>query len=268
MGVAVIAVGLIVGNVVGTLLASIGAILVTVALLSVVYDAYLKDVLIGEVYDALGIQQSLRAIDLREIAEKDQIDLASVLEDAIEIKVLPLDPVSWLLQDWPRVVAAAGGSTKADVTVYLPSQDAPYIDVLASRLEADVLDLTKQIVQLPDQLADSWDQKQIGASGASLQVILYSAVPAIGILATQRRILLEIPPSLKYATADRGSLALVFGNTGWSGLVEDFAFEQLKDERIPAYSRSVMRPLDGSTSPDAQATAVDVIDTTRREDQA
>jgi hypothetical protein len=250
IGIAIIATGLIVGDVGGTLLASLGSIFVTVALLSVVYDAYLKDVLIREIYGALGIQQSLQAIDLREIVRRDQVDITGALADADQISALPLDPMTWVLQDWPRLASAARKAT-LPVTIYLPTHNNPHIEVLARRMGSDPVELGGQIAQLPDELAESWDQKEAGETGSTLQVILYSAVPAVGLLVTQRIMILEVPPSLGYATADRSSLALIFGNKGWSALVEDFVGDQLKPDRIPAFSRSIMRPISGSTSPDA-----------------
>jgi hypothetical protein len=250
IGFGLIAAGIEVEEVVGTLLASVGSIFVTVGLLSVVYEAYLKDLLIREIYGALEIKQSLQAVDLRELVQRDQADVAAVLVDADQISALPLDPMSWLLQDWPRVTAAARKASLV-VTIYLPSHDSPHIEVLAQRMGIDAADLGGQIAQMPDQLAESWDQKSAGQLGSSLQVILYGTVPAIGLLRTGRLTMLELPPSLGYATADRSALALVVGHEGWSSLISDFVDDQLEEDRIPAYSRSIMRPLTGSTSPDA-----------------
>lgn len=250
IGIILIAGGIEVDEVLGTLLASVGSIFVTVGLLSVVYEAYLKDLLIREIYGALEIKQSLQAIDLRKLVQRDQVNVDAILFDAGQISVLPLDPMSWLLQDWPRVAAAARKAPVV-VTIYLPSHDSPHIDVLAQRMGIEVADLGGQIAQLPDQLAESWDQKAAGRSGSSLQVILYGTVPAIGLLRTRRTTVLELPPSLGYATADRSTLALVVGHDGWSPLVKDFVNEQFEEDRIPAFSRSIMRPLSGSTSPDA-----------------
>ena len=248
-GVVVIAAGVVIEDVAGTVIASIGAILITVAVLSIVYDAYLKDVLIGEIFDALEIQQSLQAIDVRGVLRKDQVDLAELLGDAVEIRVLPLDPVSWVHQDWDRIAAYAG-TAAVPISVYLPSHNGPHMEVLARRLNLLPAELEKQIARLPDQLVTSWDQKEAGAGGSRLQVILYEAMPAVGVLTTGRRMLLEVPPSLQYPMADRNCVAIVLGEDGWSPWVEDFISDQLKQGRVPAYSRSVMRPLDGSPSPD------------------
>jgi hypothetical protein len=250
VGILLIAGGIEVEEVLGTLLASVGSIFVTVGLLSVVYEAYLKDLLIREIYGALEIKQSLQAIDLRELVQRDQVDVDAILVDADQISVLPLDPMSWLLQDWPRVAAVARKASVV-VTIYLPTHDSPHIEVLAQRMGIDAVDLGGQIVRLPDQLAESWDQKSAGRSGSSLQVILYGTVPAVGLLRTGRATVLELPPSLGYATADRSALALVVGHDGWSSLVKDFVNDQFEEDRIPAFSRSIMRPLSGSTSPDA-----------------
>jgi hypothetical protein len=238
--VAIVVVGVYLGDTLGTAIASIGSIILTVALLSVLYDAFLKAILLEEIYDALELQQNLRAIDLRAIVRKDQVDLEEVLAGATAVEVIPLDPISWSHQDWPRVLDCAS-SSKVSVEIFIPNHDSPHIEVLARRMGADSEELAQQIARLPDELGRSWDQKNAGGAGSSLRVVLYGGIPANGILRTQQRILIEIPPALGYGTTDRGALAVQLGVDGWSALVSDFIREQLAEERVPDYSQSVER---------------------------
>jgi hypothetical protein len=152
-GTALVAVGVVVGEVLGTVIASLGAILITVAVLSVLYDAFLKDVLLGEVYTAIGIQKNIQAIDLRTVVEKNQLDLAEVLAGATEITVIPLDPESWSQSDWRHLIDCAI-SRATRIAVYLPNHDSPHIDALATRLGADRDELASHIADLPM----SWDE--------------------------------------------------------------------------------------------------------------
>lgn len=235
------------GDVVGTVIASLGTILITVGLLSVLYDAYLKDVLLEEIYDAMEIQQNVHSIDLREVVRKDRADLSSLLSGAEEIKVLPLDPGSWSHQEWNRVVEyAVAGVVR--VKVFLPNHDSPHVDVLAQRFGVQKDELSQQIARLPDELARSWDQKKASDLGSTLEIYLYGTVPAAGILLTSRGAMIEIPPALGYAATDRTALAMMLGSGGWSPLVSEFISEQFEDDRIPGFSHSVMRPIDLSTA--------------------
>lgn len=255
LGILVVGVGVYVGDVSGTVIASIGTIFVTVALFSVLYDGFLKDVLLDEIYRALEIEQNVRAIDLREILRKDQLDLGSLLADAQSLTAIPLDPETWSRTDWQQVLECAAKQT-VDVSILLPDRDSPHIDVLGQRLGIDREVLVSQIRKLPDQLARSWDEKVGGDGQSSFSVYLYGGIPAVGILTTDRIMVVEIPPALTHAATDRSTIALVFGRESTSPLMTDFVDEQLfvggklNPQRIPDFSRSVMRPLMPAISPD------------------
>jgi hypothetical protein len=249
LGIALVAVGTIVGEIVGTVLAAIGSILITVALLSVVYDAFLKDVLLGEVYAVMGIQENVQGVDLQEITLKDQIMLPEFLEDATEIKAIPLDPESWVHTDWRHLVEQASRRTVA-VSVYIPNHDSPHVDVLAARLRTDRDQLSSQIAELPDRLAESWDENGESLDGSNLDVYLYSTVPTVGLLVTDKNILLEVPPAFSHSIGDRRTVAILFGRDGTLPMISDFVDGQFTTARIPGFSRSVMRPLKPFVSPD------------------
>jgi hypothetical protein len=249
IGLILVGAGIYLGGVGGTVISSMGTICVTVALLSVLYDAYLKDVLLSEIYDALAIEQNIRAIDLREIVQKGQLELATLLADAQSVTAIPLDPETWSRTDWQQVVDYAGRRA-VKVTVLLPDHDSPHIDVLAQRLGVDRDGLIQQIRRLPDELARSWDEKAAANDNSTFRVFLYSGVPAVGILATDRITMIEIPPTLTHAAIDRSTLTVVLGRNGTSTLVTDFVDEQLQPHRIPDFSQSVMRPLEQTVSPD------------------
>lgn len=247
-GFAALAVGIGVGEVVGTVIASFGTILITVGLLSVLYDAYLKDVLLEEVFDAMSIEQNIHSIDLKEVVRKDAADLSKLLMGAAEVRVLPLDPVSWAHQEWHRVLENAVGSA-VQVEIFLPNHDSPHVDVLAQRFGLEKEELAHQIGRLPAELSKSWDQKKANRAGSSLAIYLYGSVPAIGILWTSHGTMLEIPPALGYGPADRTALAMLLGSGARSPLVADFIAEQFDEHRIPSFSESVKRSADESEAP-------------------
>jgi hypothetical protein len=140
IGIAAIALGSEWNGTGGTVVTSIGTILVTVALLGFLYDTYLKEVLLGEIYAALDLQQDIRAIDLRQIVRKEALDLASLLGDTKSLTVIPLDPETWSRTDWQQVLELSARQ-QLEVTVLLPDHDSPHIDVLARRLGIDREDL-------------------------------------------------------------------------------------------------------------------------------
>jgi hypothetical protein len=250
VGVVILAGGVLVGDVGGTILAAVGTTFLTVAILSIVYDAYLKDVLLGEIYSAMGVQDVVRAVDLEQIVRKDRLDLADFLQGATTITVVPLDPETWSHTDWRQVVDQAVRKS-VRVVVLLPDHDSPHIDALAERLGIDHDQLIQQVSELPDKLAASWDVRGSALAHSTLEICLYGAISAVGVVATDNRILLEIPPALKHPAADRSTIAVTFGRGGWSPIVTELVDDQLSETRIPGFSRSVMRPLENEVSPDA-----------------
>jgi hypothetical protein len=250
-GTVLVAIGVVVSAVLGTVIASLGAILITVALLSFLYDAFLKDVLLGEVYTAIGIQQSIQAIDLKTVVEKNQLDLAEVLAGATEITAIPLDPEAWSQSDWRHLLDCAA-SKATRVKVYLPNHDSPHIDALATRLGTDRDELAGHIADLPDELARSWDERGAAIRQSRLNVYLYGTVPLVGLLVTDLSVTLEIPPALSHTRTDRRTIALVCGREGWLPLITGFVDDQLTEARIPDFSESVMRPLKDRVAPDPE----------------
>jgi hypothetical protein len=249
VGTVLVAIGVVVGEVLGTVVASLGAILITVAVLTVVYDAFLKDVLLGEIYTAIGVQKNIQALDLRMVVEKNQLDLTQALAGATEITAIPLDPETWSQSDWRHLLDSAAAKA-IRIAVYLPNHDSPHIDGLAARLGKDRDELAAHIADLPDELAQSWDEKGLAIRGSRLNVYLYGTVPLVGLLVTDQTITLEVPPALSHTPTDRRTVALVFGRQGWLPLITSFVDEQLAEARIPGFSESVMRPLKPRVAPE------------------
>jgi hypothetical protein len=248
-GILLVAAGVILGDVAGTLIAALGAIIITVALLSVLYDAYLKDVLLGEIYDAMGVAEYVRTLDFQQIARNDQLDVEALVRDTSHITALPLDPLTWMNTQW-RILMDRAATSAVDIAVLLPSHDSPHIDVLAERFEVDSETLVKQIADLPDRLGRSWDGKGQALAGSSFRVTLYDTVPTAGLLVTDQSMTIEVPPALSNAAGDRSAVALVFGRKGTSSLITTIVDDQLAPARIPGYSQSVMRPIPADVSPD------------------
>jgi hypothetical protein len=251
LGVLLVGAGIGWGDAPGAVVGSLGGIVITVALLSVLYDAFLKDVLLGEIYSALAISDEIHGMDLREAARNDQIDLEGFLRDASRVTLLPLDPSGWLLRDWRTVLDHASDKV-VQVTVLLPTHDSPHVDVLANRLRVARSTLEQDIGQLPDRLGRSWDEHGHGLRNSTLQVMLYGSVPAVGFVVTENGVLLEVPPSLGHPEGDRTALALRFGRDSASFL-PGWIDGQLEEKRIPAFSRSVARPLPAAPTPDSGA---------------
>ncbi len=258
VGAVLVALGIVLDEVLGTIIASLGATLISLAVLSVAYDAYLKDILLGEIYEAIGIHQSLQAIDLRQVAPKDHIDMADVLEGATKITSVPVDPETWSRTDWHHLLKLAT-DRPMEIVVLLPDQDSPHIDVLAARLGMAREQLADRIAELPDKLGKSWDEKGTTILASKLNIYLYGTVPATGLMVTDSTVVIETPPALSHTPTDRRTLALIFGRRGWQPLVTDFVDDQLfadgrmAESRIPGFSSSVMRPLQASISPDPDA---------------
>ncbi len=250
-GVLLVAGGVYLGSVGGTILASLGAILLNVALLSVLYDAFLKDILLDDVYAAMGLGEQVRSLDIESITRNDDADVNTVIQDATSLTVLPLDPETWLTGDWPKIRdLAASGSVK--VTLLLPSHDGAHIAPLATRLRKSEDSLAKALGGLPDSVGASWDDASCSAHGSRLQVLLYEMVPAVGIVATDRGVLIEVPPPFGFPVASRRALVVSAGRKGASPMLTDLIDDGLREERIPGFSRSVSRPLPASVGPDPQ----------------
>lgn len=246
-----IAIGVLVGGPVGTILAAIGSTLGTTALVSFLYDPFLKEILAKEIFERVGLRDSIVRAGLEDIAAGTTLDIAEPLAAARRVRVMPLDPIGWTRESFSGVLDAAVGHS-IEVVIVLPSPDeSPARKLLSRQLRLSENELERQLKALPEEIAAAWDRASV-ASGSTLEVRTHERFASTGLFVGEPLAIIETGPSVQQSMTDRTTLVQRFRRDSLYG---EWIAAQLQ-EAIEAASIAAIRPTTpASELPNPQATA-------------
>jgi hypothetical protein len=206
--VVLLVVSAVLGGTAGVVLATIGGAILTVALLSFLYDPFLKDVLAREIFERLEIRESVGRAGLQSIEMTRDLRLGELIAGSRSIRVLPYDPLEWAGAQYGSLLTLAR-DTPVNVEVYLPAADDPFTEILSDRLRVGEPEVRARLNALALELGQAWDA-EARHEGATLRVWRYTGLCATGLLECDSRVVIEVGPSLRYPLADRTTISLVF----------------------------------------------------------
>jgi hypothetical protein len=230
------------GGTTGVVLASIGSTLGTVALLSFLYDPFLKNILAEEIFSRVGLRDSVVRAGLREIGQGRDFRSDDLVGLSPTVTVLPLDPIEWSQHEFHLILGVATQrSLKA--AIYLPSPDAGVgLEWLSGRLDISVPELERKLRSLPDELGRAWDEQQRHPD-ARLSIFYFRGAPSIGFFVCEACAFLEIGPAAAFSSTDKTTTALVYEP---NAPTSDWLLAQLRriqdDDATPAGLRPVTPP--------------------------
>jgi hypothetical protein len=224
-----------------TVLANIGTALLTVGLVGITYDLFLRDRLLAEVLDVVGVKESVSSFGLREIRRSDAAKIGDLIGSASELCALPLDPILWIDRDFELICRRAKARPLA-LTLLLPANESPFINVLAERLgktEREVEQILDQAAR--GELGDAWDASRPHI-GSTLKIQRFGGLPATGFLRSEQLIALEIGPPIRYPRHNHEGFVVVTSRAhgpldAW---LEDQIRRESEDENL---SQIDQRPL-------------------------
>ena len=219
----------------GVILANIGTAILTVGLVGILYDLLLREKLVHEVLSVVGVRESVSTFGLQKIEESTSIRLSDLLVDAKEVTVLPLDPLRWLDQDFSAVSRHAR-ERKLNVTLLLPANESPYVQILAERLgktEAQVQQVLDQAAR--GDVGEAWDAFGVHED-STLTIKRFGGVPTTGMVRTDRWLALELGPMIRYRQLDREGFVIVVDrdHSPAARWIKDQLLRELSDENLSA----------------------------------
>ncbi len=225
---------------VGTILAAVGSTLGTTALVSFLYDPFLKDVLAAEIFEKVGLRDSVVRAGLADIGGAD-LQLSARLAGSRRIAAAPLDPLAWARERYGEVIAAAKAAA-TEVVVVLPSPDpSPARTLLADRLDLVEGELERKLSSLPEVLLTAWDAASV-AEGSTLTVLWQEQLQSCGLLVCDACAVLETGPVLRQSATDRTVLAQVFEPDSPYGAWASTQLDEMMRDGITAGLRPVTPP--------------------------
>ncbi len=243
IAVVLIAVGTKLGGPFGTIVAAIGATLGTTGIVSFLADPVLKDLLAQEIFERVGLRDSVVAAGLTDICPGVQLDTAQLASGSRRIVAVPMDPFTWAREDFGGVLAAVGAAV-AEVVIILPSPSpGPARRLLADRLRTDEDELERRLRALSGELLHAWDRSAV-VEGATLSILEQDELLSCGMFICDASAVIEVGPALRQSATDRLTLAELFEP---GSPYARWAVQQVED-MIAAATPVDARPI---TAPDA-----------------
>lgn len=217
-----------------TIAFNVGAVLLTIALISWPYEWHLKDAVRDELLRLVGIERSISAAGLAQIADESKIDWQSLLEAATVVRALLTDPLTWIEREWRHVLTAAGRRA-VRVTVYLPSPDGPHLEKLARRVHLRPPHFGERVRASLERLESTW--KEAAGAGrirnnSSLKVAYYPEAADYTLIGVDSAAVVVVRGPIDSAPSDRNFAMVYKGDSGLPMQLFERQFGRLED--LPA----------------------------------
>ncbi|MDQ1748432.1 MAG: hypothetical protein QOD07_2695 [Frankiaceae bacterium] len=216
----------------------------TVGLFSILYDAFLKNSLLKDLFRFLGVSERMQAAGFQDISLfHTKFDWQAMFDRASWVRVLPLQPNAWMRHEWPSLLAACERRS-IHVRLYVAE---------SLRTGDDGTDEPGE--RLAVQAGAEWERHQPALHKESqLEVLTYrSGEPHVGYLMTDQDVVLTVPSALGPApdsqivafafAAPNDSSVRHLATRAFDNLPELHTAEKRPTQPGPAATRAVLAPV-------------------------
>lgn len=232
----------IVGGAPGLALASLGATLLTIAIVNLIFEPFGKEALAADIRDMIQLHRRVAESGLTDMGGDRETVLAQIVGVSPNVDVLPWDPFRWADQEFKHLRREAG-QKDLGLCIFIPSHDSTHIPALAYRLGLDEADCSDRLKQLADRLCDSWDAAPTSA-GSKLEIWTFDGAPGYGLFWSEAAAGFDLGPVIRKPDFDGNSFVLAFEGSSRRAEEAKKEFAQLRLDG----TQSGMRPLPPSTS--------------------
>jgi hypothetical protein len=203
------------------LVTNLGATLLTIGVIGVTYDAYLKrtftdeamavagaylkESFTKELLETLNIDQALAQSGIREVAVGAQIDWAQVHRGAARVSCFLINPQWWLELHWPLLLEHVRVAS-ASIEIFCPDPEGPYIRDVADRFDIPRSLLEEQCREARRRVEQEWLNVRQSArppvTGTQVRMKWYTDIPAFEVVSGDESAVLRIRGSLGDRTGD------------------------------------------------------------------
>jgi len=174
-------------------ISAIASAVLTVGLVSLLYEVLLRRSIGREILKLVGVQRSLAANQIASAGYESQIDWPEILAGASRFEILLIDPRSWVEANWAYLMEAAR-SHPVDVIVMLPNPDSENFSAICQMMRQDQGHLRSSIDSSTDWIEQSWRNAANESSlksGSKIKVTQFDDIPVhAGVKADRQLVIL------------------------------------------------------------------------------
>lgn len=163
-----------------TLLANLGTTLISIGVVGVLYEGFLKDALMRTLRADVGINSALFDTGLVQVSlQPEELRLGEIFAESITLDIFPANPLEWRQQNFGWLTRLAGKKV-ISCRVYLP-EPAAYSALRGLVPGAGVQASAEQCEDSFGEYVNYWKDARI-ASGSTLQRLAYQGHPHGGFI--------------------------------------------------------------------------------------
>ena len=209
-----------------TLVLTVATAILSIGGISFVYETYLRRTLTQDVLNLVQLEEKISESGIREVSKRSSIAWHDFFSGAETIRLLPIDPIAWLVDEWLHVTDAALHRDPR-IEVYLPNPAGDAIAAIATRLgrTADALgpEIQRTLIQVESDCRTLHGRHRSG----QFSILTYDGAPGFGLALADDRFILSVPRLLEVPGAAQ-IMAFRFGR-GDDSLMAEWISDQLDD---------------------------------------
>ncbi len=219
-------------------LQTILASLLTVGVISLLWEAFLKQVYARDLSRFLKLRASTVRTALQDVMPEDELDWSDLLGRATTVRVLLANPMVWLPQH-QRLLLAAARRQAVDVVVGVPDEDGAHFPAVAQACGMDPDRLKAAIATANQSLEQGFDGDTEVRVGSSFEVRTFDGLLAYDTVVTEDAVILLLGAPRPAGPQSR-RLAVTFARVPDGGYPALWLASQLNaalDARTPIMKR-------------------------------
>lgn len=197
-----------------TLMYSISSTVLSIGLISFLYELWLRRTVEAELLRLVGIERSLASHHLLSARDASRIDWNTMLVEASNFRILLAEPGGWVNTNWSSIVEG-GRDRPIHVELFFPDPEGERFSHVADFYDVSEVYLAEDIERASRIAEDQWKiASGIGAlsPGSKLQVRRINAFPSCSVVRADNKVTITYFSSTSRPSTDSG-FALTFGGS-------------------------------------------------------
>jgi hypothetical protein len=138
-----------------SLIANLGSALMSIAVVGLLYEIFVRRSVTHEMYNIARLKQRLADVGVEDVSSEGSVDWRSLLAHAKDIQLVLVNDTGWIGRDWSAVLNAAADHA-VTVRAYVPDHNSPGFPFLAQQLGVPQERLASIVDNMAATMESTW----------------------------------------------------------------------------------------------------------------
>ena len=170
--------------------AQIASTVLAIGLITVLYDAVLRQSFTQELLQLVRVASALRSAGVQDVNDELRLDWQSILDGGSSFHIVLIEPTAWLERGWHHILEAAR-SRKVTVDICVPRADGASGPAIAQQLKMSLDEYYARVKGAVESISDSWTHADPALyKGSSVNVYSFDGLPSHSLIVADERVVL------------------------------------------------------------------------------